>query len=423
MNYIVSEDSRSGKAFWCVVQHTFGLEFRIKDTEGNGNFATLMDIVLEMMIECKLTEQDRIIICYDRLDLNTSQYPLIQKALEKYPCKTYVSNYGSVELLFLSFKRLVGWCGAISEECRKALRALLIANIFDNYDSAVGDAKNPGIFMRKPDVSDIDKEKYSWVVTKFDVDKCNPDVQPYLMTKQMKGCQYSTVEQFVAALLEDITSNTGFEIAKKNIKECWFKSCCYDKNVNQRVVYWKSLAKKCQSYNWNALPNERTGLRDSGLTGKQKLNILFSESSFMTCFSDKNGNVCSVYEAFGITPAQIDHTYNQAQMHSLVQPLVSESPPHFATWGHLKFIPEESGATSEFIKPKGQWVIEYVNMETTPLKKNQVFELLDSSGNVHQCKLIYTSEWVLRVFNGTEWVEPKPSKYWPYAFVRIPPNQ
>lgn len=34
------------------------------------------------------------------------------------------------------------------------------------------------------------------------------------------------IEQLVAKLLFDLTRNTGFEVSKGNIRECWMKSCC-----------------------------------------------------------------------------------------------------------------------------------------------------------------------------------------------------
>ncbi len=34
------------------------------------------------------------------------------------------------------------------------------------------------------------------------------------------------IEQFSAKLLFDLTRNTGFEVSKGNIGECWIKPCC-----------------------------------------------------------------------------------------------------------------------------------------------------------------------------------------------------
>lgn len=34
------------------------------------------------------------------------------------------------------------------------------------------------------------------------------------------------VEQLSARILFDLTRNTGFEVSKGNIGECWIKSCC-----------------------------------------------------------------------------------------------------------------------------------------------------------------------------------------------------
>lgn len=34
------------------------------------------------------------------------------------------------------------------------------------------------------------------------------------------------IEQLSAKILFDLTRNTGFEVSKGNIGECWIKSCC-----------------------------------------------------------------------------------------------------------------------------------------------------------------------------------------------------
>ena len=34
------------------------------------------------------------------------------------------------------------------------------------------------------------------------------------------------IEQLAAKLLFDLTRNTGFEVSKSQIGECWIKSCC-----------------------------------------------------------------------------------------------------------------------------------------------------------------------------------------------------
>lgn len=41
-----------------------------------------------------------------------------------------------------------------------------------------------------------------------------------------KHIQEHNIEQLVAKLLFDLTRNTGFEVSKGQIGECWIKSCC-----------------------------------------------------------------------------------------------------------------------------------------------------------------------------------------------------
>lgn len=41
-----------------------------------------------------------------------------------------------------------------------------------------------------------------------------------------KNLDSHNIEQISAKLLFDLTRNTGFEVSKGSIGECWIKSCC-----------------------------------------------------------------------------------------------------------------------------------------------------------------------------------------------------
>lgn len=45
-----------------------------------------------------------------------------------------------------------------------------------------------------------------------------------------KHIEKHNIEQLAAKLLFDLTRNTGFEVSKSNIGDCWIKSCCEWKN-------------------------------------------------------------------------------------------------------------------------------------------------------------------------------------------------
>ena len=78
------------------------------------------------------------------------------------------------------------------------------------------------------------------------------------------------IEQLSARLLFDITRNTGFEVSKKNIGECWINSCCE----------WKSR----QNDDICGLDNRRIDIREkmsaiSERTGSlQRLAQLYREA-------------------------------------------------------------------------------------------------------------------------------------------------
>lgn len=73
------------------------------------------------------------------------------------------------------------------------------------------------------------------------------------------------VEQLSARILFDLTRNTGFEVSKSNIGECWIKSCCE----------WRQR-----------MPDDICGLDTSRLQLKEKMAHLCRETSLLTQFQN-----------------------------------------------------------------------------------------------------------------------------------------
>lgn len=71
------------------------------------------------------------------------------------------------------------------------------------------------------------------------------------------------VEQLSAKILFDLTRNTGFEVSKSNIGECWIKSCC---EWGQRM------------------PDDSCGLDASRLQLKEKMQCICKKTSLLTQF-------------------------------------------------------------------------------------------------------------------------------------------
>lgn len=73
------------------------------------------------------------------------------------------------------------------------------------------------------------------------------------------------VEQLSARILFDLTRNTGFEVSKGNIGECWIKSCCE----------WEER-----------MPNDVCGLDASRLQLKEKMKRIFEGTSLLKQFQN-----------------------------------------------------------------------------------------------------------------------------------------
>ena len=73
------------------------------------------------------------------------------------------------------------------------------------------------------------------------------------------------VEQLSARILFDLTRNTGFEVSKKSIGECWIKSCCE----------WEER-----------MPDDICGLDTSRLSLKEKMKQICEGTSIMKQFQN-----------------------------------------------------------------------------------------------------------------------------------------
>lgn len=71
------------------------------------------------------------------------------------------------------------------------------------------------------------------------------------------------VEQLAAKLLFDLTRNTGFEVSKGNIGDCWIKSCCE----------WE-----------NRMDDDSCGLDNSRLSAKDKMESIYEGTSLKEQF-------------------------------------------------------------------------------------------------------------------------------------------
>ena len=85
------------------------------------------------------------------------------------------------------------------------------------------------------------------------------------LTEYTENLDNYNVEQLSAKILFDLTRNTGFEVSKSNIGECWIKSCCE----------WKKR-----------MPNDVCGLDTGRLELKEKMKQIYDGTSISKQFQD-----------------------------------------------------------------------------------------------------------------------------------------
>lgn len=80
-----------------------------------------------------------------------------------------------------------------------------------------------------------------------------------------KNVDNYNIEQLSARILFDLTRNTGFEVSKSNIGECWIKSCCE----------WEQR-----------MPDDICGLDTSRLQLKEKMQHICKKTSLLKKFQN-----------------------------------------------------------------------------------------------------------------------------------------
>ena len=177
--------------------------------------------------------ENRYIIVLDN-SFDNLQVALEQKRLREYvEEKTNVAlmNIVCFEYILLEFRKLIDWIYAPEDEFHIKRAGVIAARekILDSIQS--GDMDYKAI----KEIIEYDKN----------IDEHN-------------------VEQIVAKILFDLTRNTGLEVSKGSIGDCWIKSCCD----------WKERAK-----------DDICGLNYSKLSISDKMKIIYEETCLKEQFS------------------------------------------------------------------------------------------------------------------------------------------
>lgn len=187
--YLWLED-RKGKASYIFWEHFMRVLYPDVIVESKKNNSELVKAVRSLTDDI-----NRYIIVFDNSFDNFQAYQEL-KLLEKYvndKSNISIMNIICFEYLLLEFDQLIQWIYAPDDDFRLKRATAILAR-----DTLVGALKSGDLNYRAlRDVVEYDRK----------LDDHN-------------------IEQLSAKLLFDLTRNTGFEVSKGNIGECWIQSCC-----------------------------------------------------------------------------------------------------------------------------------------------------------------------------------------------------
>lgn len=185
--WIEDRKGKSGYIFWQTFMGQLFPEVVVESKTNNS----------ELVKSVKALEdtENRYIVVFD------NSFDNLQVAMEQKLLKNYANDKDNVflmdiicfEYLLLEFKDLIAWIYASDDEfLRKRRKAI------DAREKLVRTIQNGELNYK--DIRQI--VEYSEHIENYNV------------------------EQLSAKILFDLTRNTGFEVSKGNIGECWLKSCC-----------------------------------------------------------------------------------------------------------------------------------------------------------------------------------------------------
>lgn len=187
--YLWIED-RKGKSSYIFWQTLMGQMFSGIEVESKKNNSELVKAV--KMLE---DTENRYIVVFDN-SFDNLQIVMEQKLLREYAKvknNVLLMDIICFEYILLEFKDLIEWIYASDDEFLTKRKKTIAA--------------------REKLVNTIQKGELNYKDI-CEIVEYNENVDNY------------NVEQLSAKILFDLTRNTGFEVFKGNIGECWIKSCC-----------------------------------------------------------------------------------------------------------------------------------------------------------------------------------------------------
>lgn len=193
--WIEDRKKKAGYIFWQTFMEQLCPEIVVESKKNNSELVKAVKTLED--------NENRYVIVFDN-SFDNLQVVMEQKLLRKYAKdknNVLLMDIICFEYILLEFKNLIEWIYAPNDE-----------------------------FIAKRINAIAAREKLVKTIQNGDLNYKNMrEILEY-----NKNVDNYNIEQLSAKLLFDLTRNTGFEVSKSNIGECWIKSCC---EWGQRMPY------------------------------------------------------------------------------------------------------------------------------------------------------------------------------------------
>ena len=224
--WIEDRKNKSGYIFWQTILGQLCPEIVLESKQNNSE--------LVKAVKALEDSENRYIVVFDN-SFDNLQVAMEQKMLRKYAGdkeNVILMDIICFEYILLEFKELIEWIYAPDDE-------FLVK-------------RKKAITAREKLVKTIQSGEINYKDIR-EIIEYNENVDNY------------NVEQLSARILFDLTRNTGFEVSKGSVGECWIKSCCE----------WEER-----------MPDDICGLDVSRLPVKEKMKRICKGTSLLKQFQD-----------------------------------------------------------------------------------------------------------------------------------------
>ena len=224
--WIEDRKNKSGYIFWQTILGQLCPEIVLESKQNNSE--------LVKAVKALEDSENRYIVVFDN-SFDNLQVAMEQKVLRKYAGdkeNVVLMDIICFEYILLEFKKLIEWIYAPDDE-------FLVK-------------RKKAITAREKLVKTIQSGEINYKDIR-EIIEYNENVDNY------------NVEQLSAGILFDLTRNTGFEVSKGSVGECWIKSCCE----------WEER-----------MPDDICGLDVSRLPVKEKMKRICKGTSLLKQFQN-----------------------------------------------------------------------------------------------------------------------------------------